>query len=73
VRLDKRIFGELGAKPGAGPEVEITEGKYTPSVIITELEELMTSNGKVTSIVVKDVKTGRSWNYTAGSKSALSH
>ncbi len=73
VRLDNRIFGELGAKPGAGPEVEITDGKYTPSVILTELEELMTSNRNVTSIVVKDVKTGQSWLYTPGSKSRLSH
>ena len=69
VRLDKGILGELGAKPGAGPEVEITGGKYTPSVILTELEELMTSNQNVTSIVVKDVKTGRSWDYVAASKS----
>jgi hypothetical protein len=73
VRLDKTIFGELGASPGAGPEVEITDGKHTPSVILTELEELMTTNGYVTSVVVKDVKTGRSWVYTARSKSKLSH
>jgi hypothetical protein len=60
VRPDKGML--LGAKPGVG-------GQGTPSVILTELEELMTSNKNVTSILVKDVKTGRSWDYIAGSKS----
>lgn len=75
VRLDSTLFGaaELGSMRGAGPQVELTDGKITPSVILTELEELMTSNPNVTSILLKDIKTGKSWIYTRGSKSALSH
>jgi hypothetical protein len=51
----------------------MTQGKITPSVILTELEELMTSNPDVTSILLKDVRTGRSWTYTSGSRSLVSH
>jgi hypothetical protein len=73
VRLDKQIFGDLTAPRGAGPEVEITNGKYTPSVILTELEELMSSNRNVTRVILKDVKTGKSWIYNAASKSTMTH
>jgi hypothetical protein len=73
VRLDHRLFGDLGETPGAGPEVEITDGKYTPSVILTELEELMSSNPNITQIVVKDLKTGKSWNYSPTMKSRVSN
>lgn len=47
--------------------------KQTPSVILTELEELMSSNKSITRITVKDVKTGQSWEYTPAMKSRLNH
>lgn len=75
VRLDSTMFGtaELGSMPGAGAQVEMTAGKITPSVILTELEELMSSNPNITSILIKDVKTGQTWIHTPSMKSRLSH
>ena len=70
LRLDQ---GMLGEGRGAGAEVESSGGQQTPSVILTELEELMSSNKNITSITMKDVKTGQSWEYTPAMKSRLDH
>lgn len=70
IRLDNDA---LGVGRGAGPQVEASNGTDTPSVIITELEELMGSNKSISGIKLKDMKTGKSWAYTPKLKSNFNH
>jgi hypothetical protein len=71
--------GMLHNARGAGPAVEMTHGKGNesiklPSIILTELEELMTSNRNITFIQVKDIETGTTWRtFSAGAKSPRNH
>lgn len=66
IRPDK---GGLDVGRGAGPQVEVSNGRDTPSVIITELEELMGSNKNISGVILKDENTKESWVYTPAMKS----